>query len=374
MNIRQGKGTARRTRGIYLRIMAAAVILSAAVFLPSCGQTASVPDEYSYDDLSEYITLGNYKGIEYSKTDTGVTDEEIRAYVDNAVSQTAKLTENTTGTVQPDSVINMDYVGSIDGVEFEGGAASDVEFDIANNNYIAGFAEGIIGHSAGETFDLHVTFPEDYGNAELAGKPAIFKTTINFIIEKSVPEYNDEWVASNTEYKTTAEYEESVRDEILSSKTVSADRDEKLEVWNAILAGTEVTKYPETELSARTEKIINTYKQYAESAGMDFETYLQSQMSSNEEEFNELAAKAAEEQVKSELVLHAIAGLEGIDFSDADYNEYLVGLLSDAGYTEESFEDEKGYTIQKYAEDNNLYSSYLYKKVMDKVMEYSVAK
>ena len=344
------------------------------VLAGGCAKEAGVPEDYDYDDYSEFITLADYKGIEYEGVDDQVSQEEVQAYIDEALASSAESSQNTEGVVTEDSVINIDYAGSIDGVEFDGGTAEGVELDIADNNYIDGFAEGIIGHKAGETFDLHVTFPENFGNDELNGREAVFSITINYIVEESIPEYNDEWVRNNTDYTTTAEYEEAVRSDILAGKSRSAQSEIRLEVFNKIMENTEVIKYPEKELNARYDDIVSSYQGYAEAADMEFEDYLNSEMGISVDEFESMATEAAQNDVKNEMVLRAIAKAEGIELTDSDYNEYLIGLLEAAGYTEDSYKEEKGYTIQEYAEENGLFTSYLYQRVMDKVMEYSVEK
>ena len=357
-----------------LRLAVATAMICPMVFLGGCSSGTKIPAGYNYDDYSEFIKLGNYKGVAYEKMDNQVSESEIADYISQAVEESATENHNTTGVVTEDSVINMDYVGSIDGVEFDGGSAEDVEFDIADNNYIDGFAEGIIGHKAGETFDLYVTFPENYGNEELRGKEAVFRTTINYIVESDLPEYNDEWVKNNTDYSTTEEYEAAVKEEILAAKQSDTSGDERLDVFDKIVEDTEVIKYPEEEYNAKLDKLVNSYKDYAASMDMEFEDYLLTEMGLTEDEFNDLAKQAVEAAVKQDLVLHAIASLEGIEITDDEYNDYLLGLLEDAGYTEDSFKEEKGYTIQQYAEENDLFTSYLYQRVMDVVMEYSVEK
>ena len=191
------------------------IALLAAVTMAACsgGSTASFLSGYDYDDLTQFIKLGEYKGIEYKKTEP-VSDDDVKARIDEDLTQNAEETKIESGTVTENSIVNIDYVGSIDGVEFEGGTAQGAELDIANSNYIKGFAEGIVGHDVGETFDLHVTFPEDYGEEELNGRDAVFKTTINYMIEKKPAEYTDEWVKKNTEYKDKASYEAAVRKEL----------------------------------------------------------------------------------------------------------------------------------------------------------------
>jgi trigger factor len=219
-----------------------------------------------------------------------------------------------------------------------------------------------------------VTFPKDYGKEELNGKDAVFETKINYIIEKTVPLYNDKWVADNTDYSTMAEYENSVRKELEDSKRSDAESNERLEVFNQIIEGSEVISFPEAEYQARYDKLVDSYKSYAEAAGTEWDAYLQDQMGMTVEEFENTAKQNAEQTVEAELILNQIARLEKIDLSDEDYKSYLNDMLEQSGYTEKSFQEEKDQTVEEYAADNNLYANYLYKKVMDKVMEYSVAK
>lgn len=354
-------------------LMILLMIVPLAVFT-GCSTESGANEDYGYDDLTAYIKLGEYKGLEYDKADIEVSDDEVKARIDENVEGTATKDKVTSGKVKEDSVVNIDYSGSVDGVKFDGGTAQDQELDIANSHYIEGFAEGIVGHEVGETFDLHVTFPEDYGKEELNGKDAVFETTVNYIVEESVPEYDDEWVAANSDYKTTAEYEGSIRAELEESKKAEASSNERLAVFQQIVDASEVIEYPEAEYNARHDKLVDSYKSYAQTSGTDWATYLQDQMGMTEEQFEETARQNTEQTVEAELILNQIARLENIELSDEDYNDYLLKLLEDSGYTEKSFEEEKGQTVHEYASDNNIYSNYLYKKVMDKVMEYSVAK
>ena len=359
-------------RGRY-GLMISLMIIPLIIFA-GCSSGTGTSDEYGYDDLTEFIKLGEYKGLEYDKADIEVTDEEIREHIDKEVEASATTTKVTNGTVEKDSIVNIDYSGSVDGKAFEGGTAENQELDIANSNYIKGFAEGIVGHEVGETFDLHVTFPDDYGNEKLNGRDAVFKTKINYIVEESVPEYNEEWIASNTDYKSAAEYENSVKKELETGKKADAQNSERLAVFNQIIDDSKVIKYPEKEYNARYNKLVDSYKSYAATAGLDWESYLDDQMGMSEEEFDKTARENAEQTVEAELILNQIARIEKIELSDDDYEAYLLKLLEKSGYTEKSFEEEKGQTVQEYASENNIYANYLYKKVMDKVMKYSVAK
>lgn len=353
-------------------LIALACVMSLA--LSACASGIKLPDDYAYDDFSKYITLGEYKGLEYTKTDLNVSDEEVQAKIDEALSADTETEEIKSGTVKEDSIVNIDYVGSIDGVEFEGGTAQGQELDIANSTYIDGFAEGIVGHEVGETFDLNVTFPEDYGSEELAGKDAVFKTTINFIVKRKASKYTDEWVKENTDYKTKAEYEESIRKELAAEKEKNAEGNEQSQLFEQIASASEVVEYPEKELKLREETIKQTYMDAAEQSGSSFEDYLKNQMGLDAEGFNSMVADSAKNIVKTELILHAIAKNEGIEFTDSGYTEFTEKILEDAGYTKESFEEEQGQKLQEYADQNALYLAYEYKAVMAKVQELAKAK
>lgn len=358
------------------RLTALGIIMLIAAILTGCGPDREpvIPDADSDEDLSEYITLAEYKGLEYEKKDNQVSDEEIQDYINNEVNASGAASEIKTGKIKKDSVVNIDYTGSLNGVEFDGGSATDVELDIADNNYIDGFAEALIGHEAGETFDINVTFPENYGNTDLAGQPAVFKITVNYLVETTVPEYNDEWVSNNTEYTETKEYEAAVREELMKNKIADSQNDERLEVFNQIYDNTEVISYPDEEYKAKYDKLTSSYREYAEANNKEFEDYLENDMGISLKEFEDMAKDAAETALKRELILKAIAAEEGISTDESEYKTYLLELLDEAGYTEESYKAEKGYTIEEYADKNDIFVSFLYRKVMDKVMEYSVEK
>ena len=360
-------------RLIYSKILISVTITVMMICMSSCGNKISIPDDYNYDDLSAYIKMADYKGIEYTKITGDVSDDEVKAYIDDklASGETEQIKE---GTVEKDSVVNIDYEGSIDGVKFDGGTAQDQELDIANSTYIKGFAEAIVGHKVGETFDIDVVFPEDYGKEELNGKPAVFKITVNYLVGKKKAEFNDEWVKNNSDYKTTEEYEKSVRDELSQQKLSTADNDQKTEVFNKIIEGSEIVEYPEKELKARTEQIRNLYADYAKQSGMELDEFLSSQMGMDADQFNTMTEETAKTTVKQELALYSIRDAESIKTDQAGYDKFIEDMLKNAGLTEDKFKEQNGKTVAEYANESNLYTSYLYQEVMNKVMEYSVGK
>lgn len=355
------------------RIYPLLICVLASMMLAACsgGQTPSFLSEYDYDDLTQFIKLGEYKGIEYEKTDP-VSDTDVKAKIDEALLQNAEEIKIESGTVEEDSIVNIDYTGSIDGKEFEGGSAQGTELDIANSHFIDGFAEGIVGHQVGETFDLHVTFPEDYGKEELNGKEAVFRTKINYMVRKKPAEYTDEWVKENTGYEDKASYEDAVRKQLEEEQASNAKNKERSEVFGKINDASEVIEYPEKELKTSHDRITKSYETAAKNAGVSVEEYIGS-MGMDADSFKKSVDDDAEKSVKTELILRQIAKEEGIEFSEDDYKDFLKDMLEEAGYTEKQFKEQNGMDLMQYAEENSFYILYMYDRVMSKVMEYSKA-
>ncbi|MBQ6623047.1 MAG: hypothetical protein IJH57_00365, partial [Mogibacterium sp.] len=212
------------------------------------------------------------------------------------------------------------------------------------------------------------------GKEELNGKPAVFKITVNYIVGKKKAEFNDEWVKNNSDYKTTEEYEKSVKDELSQQKLSTAENDQKTEVFNKIIDGSEIVEYPEKELSERTEQIQNLYADYAKNSGMELDEFLSSQMGMDADQFKTMTEETAKTTVKQELVLYSIRDAESIKTDQEGYDKFIADMLKNAGLTEDTFKEQNGKTVAEYANESNLYTSYLYQEVMNKVMEYSVGK
>ncbi|MBQ0040587.1 MAG: FKBP-type peptidyl-prolyl cis-trans isomerase [Clostridiales bacterium] len=315
-------------------------LLLSMAMLASCGNSIKVPDEYKYDDLTEYITLGEYKGLEYDAADLTVTRHQVEAEIDKIREQFKTTKKETSGTVNETCTANIDYSGSMDGKKFDGGTATGYDLDIDNSNFIEGFAEALVGHKVGETFDINVTFPEDYGSADLAGKPAVFTITVNYINQDVLPAYTDEFVKENTDFASKSELEASVEEELKNQAKADATAKAKSDLFEKVKSASKVAKYPDAELALR-----------------------------NDSYGDEDMAKST---VKQELILNQIARIEGIELTDKDYQEYLDKLLADSGYTPDTFKEQTGSSIEEYAAENFLFTSLLYQRVMDKVLEYSV--
>ena len=332
------------------------------------------PKDQPYDyDLSEYVKVGDYKGLDYSIAEVSVTDDEVDTEIDSRLQSAATTETVTEGKVEDGDSINIAFAGTIDGEEFEGGSSESYDITVGTTQMIDGFVEGLIGHEIGDNVILNLKFPDDYSNEDVAGKDVVFDVTINYKSVKVVPELDEDFVKENSDVDTVEEYKEAVKEELLAQKESQADLDAKEALWNEIVASSEVISYPEEELeaaNAAADEIEKQYKSQAESYGMEWEDFLESYMGSSQEDFEESKKQYAEETVLQEMVMYYIAREEGIEVTDKEYKEYLADSLETYGFTEDTFKQSYGQTIEEYADDNQWRTAMLLEKVLDKVMEY----
>ncbi len=333
-----------------------------------------VPNTYNYEDLTEYITLGNYKGIEYTRNVEKVTDADVQEKIDAALKEASTTEDVTSGTVGSKSTVKIDFTGKIDGEEFDGGSSEDYTLDIANDSMIDGFSEGIVGHKVGDEFDLNLTFPSDYSNTDVAGKDVTFTIKVNAIVKTVTPEYNDAFVKNNTDYKTTEEYEKAIRKELKEANEQEADEDAYSTIYAKIVKASEVKKYPETELEAAENTMTTTYQSMAESYGMEFQDFLKQYLNMDESTFNKKVKAYAKNIVKQQLVSRQLARELDVEISNKEYDAYIEDLLQTNGLTKSTFKDKMGSNLKDYAEQNNLYDGMLYNEVMAKVIKLCKAK
>ena len=289
------------------------------------------------DASNEYVTVVGYKGIEVPAVEEAaeVTDEDVQSYITSVLEQSATEESVTDRPVQEGDTATIDFVGKMDGVEFEGGSSEDYPLVIGSDSFIDGFEDSIIGHSIGETFDWNGAFPEDYGNTEYAGKDVTFTITVNAISVSNTPELTDEFVQSvSTESTTVEEYEKEVR--AMLEESAAADYDYALQdaVWSAVLEKAEVVKYPEGEVEDLTASLITQYEEMATYYGVDYETFIADYMGYTVEDFEAQAKVAAEESVKMQLVAKAIADAEKIVPTEKEYQEEYEALCEEYGYAD----------------------------------------
>ena len=327
--------------------------------------------EYNYD-LSKYVKVGNYKGLEYTSQKASVTDEEVDVEIQRRLQKAAKTENSKTGKVENGDTINISFVGKIDGKEFEGGSSESTDITVGTTQMIDGFVEGLIGKNVGESVTLNLKFPDDYGKTDLQGKAVEFKVTINSKKKISVPKLNTEFVKKNSKYKTVKEYKEGVKKELLNQKQKSIDSTVKQELWSRIINKSKAKKYPEKELNeamSQANKLEESYKAQAQNYGMEWETYLKTVMRTDKKGFEKLKQEYAKNIVFNRMVMYSIARSENISLSNREYKKEILKILEDNGYDEESFKNAFGKDIETYADEQNWRQKILFDKVLDKVMK-----
>ena len=327
--------------------------------------------EYNYD-LSKYVKVGNYKGLEYASQKASVTDEEVDVEIQRRLQKAAKTENSKTGKVENGDTINISFVGKIDGKEFEGGSSESTDITVGTTQMIDGFVEGLIGKNVGESVTLNLKFPDDYGKTDLQGKAVEFKVTINSKKKISVPKLNTEFVKKNSKFTTVKEYKEGVKKELLNQKQKSLDSTVKQELWSRIIDKSKAKKYPEKELNeamSQANKLEESYKAQAQNYGMEWETYLKTVMRTDKKGFEKLKQENAKNIVFNRMVMYSIARSENISLSNREYKKEILKILEDNGYDEESFKKAFGKDIETYADEQNWRQKVLFDKVLDKVMK-----
>ena len=327
--------------------------------------------EYNYD-LSKYVKVGNYKGLEYASQKASVTDEEVDVEIQRRLQKAAKTENSKTGKVENGDTINISFVGKIDGKEFEGGSSESTDITVGTTQMIDGFVEGLIGKNVGESVTLNLKFPDDYAKTDLQGKAVEFKVTINSKKKISVPKLNTEFVKKNSKFTTVKEYKEGVKKELLNQKQKSLDSTVKQELWSRIIDKSKAKKYPEKELNeamSQANKLEESYKAQAQNYGMEWETYLKTVMRTDKKGFEKLKQEYAKNIVFNRMVMYSIARSENISLSNREYKKEILKILEDNGYDEESFKKAFGKDIETYADEQNWRQKVLFDKVLDKVMK-----
>ena len=335
------------------KVVAAMLAACMAVSLTACGnsdssqkntaETKSASDENKTDseetkeeeirivsvkDVSDYVTIGDYKGFTLDRYTQAVTDDDVDAQISYELQD--KVTEVTDGTVENGDTVTINYTGTVDGKEFDGGSAQDYDLVVGEGSMgIDGFEEGLIGMKKGETKELTLTLPEGYSeNDSLSGKEAVFKITLQKFAR--VPELTDDWVAANTDYKTVDEYKQSVRDELEKQADMAADNQLYEDAWYEVLDASEVKKYPEEDIKKAEENHKADTEQTAKDNDMELSDLLES-WGMTEEDFDEECKSYAESKVEQNLIVQGIIDAEGLSLNDKETEELKDNLLLDYG-------------------------------------------
>ncbi|MBE6046203.1 MAG: trigger factor [Clostridiales bacterium] len=339
------------------KIICLSIIIS-MLLLTACGSDVNL---YEGLDLSDYLKVGEYKGVKAEKVEVKVEKSEIGDAIVEALKAATKEVELSKGDeVKTGDTVNIDYVGKVDGKKFEGGSAKGQELSLGSGTYIDGFEEGLVGHKVGEkNIELALAFPPNYSAEELQGKDVVFTVKINSATRDEQPEYNDAFVKTLGDYKNTEEYEKAVEEQIYKKKKEEAEQNQKTEIWSQVLADTKVKQYPEDVVTHYIESFDKQIDYYADKQGIDRQDFIAKYYGvSTEKELKKQLKDYAQTLVKQEMLIEYIAEKEGISYTEEEA-EKLQTDIETQGYTDETVEIETGRTMEQYVHIELLYEKVL---------------
>ena len=289
------------------------------------------------------VELGDYKGLEIEKQNTELTEEEVQESIDHQLGHLAEMVVKEDGAVENGDTVNIDFDGYVDGEQFEGGQAEGYDLEIGSGSFIPGFEEQLVGVKTGEEKDINVTFPEEYHAEELAGKEATFKTKVNEIKYKDVPELNDEIANElDAEANSVDEYKENLRKRLAEQKATDAENTQKEEAINKATNNTTID-VPEAMIKTELDRMVQEFGQRMQQQGLNLETYFQIS-GQDESQLREQMKDDAEERVKTNLTLTAIADAEEVEVSDADIDKELEKMSEQFNISVEDIKQTLGNT------------------------------
>lgn len=272
------------------------------------------------------VELGKYKGVTVTKIDVSVSDEEIDKAIEEERNQNARIVTVEDRPAQNGDTVIIDFEGFVDGEAFEGGKGEGHSLELGSHSFIDTFEDQLVGKSAGEETEVHVTFPEEYHAEELAGKPAVFQVKIQEIKTKELPELDDEFAQDVSEFDTLAEYRESVQKKIAEQKEADAKRTKEEEAIKKIVDKSNM-EIPDAMLATQIETMIEEFAQRISGQGLSFEQYLQ---------FSGMTMEKLKEQVKPDalsriqngLVLEQIAKEENIEVTEEELDAEIEKMAA----------------------------------------------
>ena len=261
------------------------------------------------------VTLGEYKGLSVPKTEVNVTEEDVVADIKREQEKNAVL-NSVERPVQNGDQTTIDFEGFMDGVAFEGGKGEDYPLTIGSNAFIPGFEEQLVGAEIGKEVEVNVTFPENYHSEDLAGKPAVFKVTVKDIKEKELPELDDEFASEVSEFETLAEYKEDVKKKLEERKAANAKSIKENAAVDAAIANASM-EIPDAMLETQAQNLVDEFAAGMRRQGLSMEQYLQYSGNTEDSMIEQMKPRALK-QIKTRLVLEAVAKAENIQISEED--------------------------------------------------------
>ncbi|PRT76103.1 trigger factor [Streptococcus anginosus] len=275
------------------------------------------------------VKLGEYKNLEVSvDVSKEVSDADVDARIERERNNLAELVLKEDKAANGDTVV-IDFVGTVDGVEFDGGKGDNFSLELGSGQFIPGFEEQLVGHAAGETVEVNVTFPEDYQATDLAGKDAKFVTTIHEVKEKEVPELDDELAKDiDEDVETLDELKEKYRKELAESKEIAFDDAVESAALDLAVENAEIVELPEEMVHEEVHRSVNEFLGNMQRQGISPDMYFQI-TGTTQEDLHKQHEADAEKRTKTNLVIEAVAKAEGFEASDEDIEAEIASLAAD---------------------------------------------
>lgn len=287
-------------------------------------------------DVMPEVKLGEYKGMEVPAQDTTVTDADVDDALETKRQQQAELVLKEDKPAEKGDTVVIDYKGSVDGEEFDGGSAENYSLELGSGSFIPGFEDQLIGHNTDEDVDVNVTFPEDYHAKNLAGKDALFKVKIHEIKEKQLPELDDDFAKDvDEDVDTLAELKEKTKKQLQEEKdnqTKAAIEDAAI---NKAVANAEIQDIPQAMLDDDTNRQMQQYLAGMQQQGISPQMYFQI-TGTKEEDLKKQFANDAAQRVKTNLVLEAIVDDANLDATDEEIAKEISDLAKQYGMEEDA--------------------------------------
>ena len=272
------------------------------------------------------VELGEYAGLTVTKEAKNVNEADVDAEVKRMQDRNGRLLTRE-GAAENGDTVDIDFEGFVDGKAFEGGKAEHYSLVLGSGSFIPGFEDQVVGHSAGEEFDVNVKFPEEYGAAELAGKDATFKIKLHEVKYKELPALDDDFAKDVSEYDTLDELKDSIRNNIRTNLDKQAEQKVENDLMDQVIANMKAD-IPDAMVDSRIDELVQDFEYRISQQGLKLADYLK-YMGMNIEQFRAQFKEQADKQVKMRLAMEAIVAKEGITASDEEFEEE-VKRIADA--------------------------------------------
>ena len=272
------------------------------------------------------VELGEYAGLTVTKEAKNVNEADVDAEVKRMRDRNGRLLTRE-GAAENGDTVDIDFEGFVDGKAFEGGKAEHYSLVLGSGSFIPGFEDQVVGHSAGEEFDVNVKFPEEYGAAELAGKDATFKIKLHEVKYKELPALDDDFAKDVSEYDTLDELKDSIRNNIKTNLDKQAEQKVENDLMDQVIANMKAD-IPDAMVDSRIDELVQDFEYRISQQGLKLADYLK-YMGMNIEQFRAQFKEQADKQVKMRLAMEAIVAKEGITASDEEFEEE-VKRIADA--------------------------------------------